>query len=162
MTEAKQADHTLIRERVDANHSSQRPHQEIWIEMLVGEIFARPPVSPRPQRLDYRTELPPRFGQSIFVAVAVLCIQLLDDSTLLKGVQTLREQVPRDPGQPAVKVVESAAAQEQLTQDEWRPALGEDLRAHGDGAELTVARHGSQAASRVDAWQVQIVNCGGV
>jgi hypothetical protein len=42
-----------------------------------------------------------------------------------------------------VDVIEPKLAMQKLAQDERRPALGEDLRAHRDWAELAVERHGT-------------------
>src|SRR2546428_13301625 len=55
--------------------------------------------------------------------------------------EALGEEVARDPRKSELKLAETMAAVQQLSQDERRPALGEDLRAPRHRAELAIFRH---------------------
>ena len=145
--ESKDGDDTLVGERVDAHHPPQRPHEKIGIEILVGEIFRRPPVTPCAERIDHGTELATSSGQAILVTVTALCGKLLDDPASLQRLQSLREEIPGHSRDATLDVTESPAANEQLAQNEWRPALGEDLGPQGNGAKLTIVSHDAKVGS---------------
>lgn len=138
----EEQNHALIRQRIDAHHSAQRPHQEIGIEILVRQILARPAVAPGAERIDHRAELATAGGEMVFL-MSILAGSLLDDAAALEGVQALGEKIPRDPWNAAVDVGESSPAHEQLAQNERGPALGEDLGAECHGTELSVGGHDS-------------------
>ena len=135
-------DDTLIGEIVDTNQSAQRPHQKIGIEAIVLEVFARPVIPPRSERFDDGTERASRSGQTIDVPPFAVVVKLFDDSAAAQRLQTLGEEVFRNPRNSAVDVVETELAVQQLAQNERCPALREDLRAHRDGTELSVEGHG--------------------
>src|SRR5207302_10423708 len=65
----------------------------------------------------------------------------LDDAGARERGEALGQEVARDPRKSDLKLAETLAAVQQLAQDERRPALGEDLRATRDRAELAVVRH---------------------
>ena len=69
----------------------------------------------------------------------------LEDALALEVLEPLDEQRPGDARQATGDVVEPRAAEDQLAQDQRRPAIGHDLGAHRDGTELSVARHGRRA-----------------
>ena len=52
--EPDENDHPAVGEGVDAHHAAERPHEEVGVEMLAGEVLARPPVAPRPEGVDHR------------------------------------------------------------------------------------------------------------
>ena len=61
---------------------------------------------------------------------------------VLEEPQALHEQRARDARQAVLQVVEPVAAEQQLAQDQQRPAFGEDLRRLRHRAELAVLGHG--------------------
>jgi hypothetical protein len=76
-----------------------------------------------------------------------LGVDLFDDATSAQRLQSLSEQIPRDSRNPAVQVAEATFAYEQLAKNEWRPALGEDLRTERNGTELSIGSHHSKVGS---------------
>jgi hypothetical protein len=46
-----------------------------------------------------------------------------------------------------VQVAEATFAYEQLAKNEWRPALGEDLRTERNGTELSIGSHHAKVGS---------------
>jgi hypothetical protein len=61
-TKAKQDDNALVRERIDADHPPEGPHQEIRIEMLIGEIPACSPTCRAHRSLRQAPARPPSTG----------------------------------------------------------------------------------------------------
>jgi len=142
LPKTEENDDTLIGEVADTYQFSERPHQKIGVETIVLEVLARPVISPRSERFDDGTEGAPRGGQTIDVPPFAVAAKLFDNPAAAQRLETLGEQVLRNPRHAAVDVVEAKLAVQQLAQDEWRPALGEDLCAHGDGTELPIEAHG--------------------
>ena len=139
-TETKLEHDTLVGERVDANQPSQRPHEEVGIQVFIREILSRPSVAPRTQCIDHWTELATTRCQMVFL-MSIRSRSLLDDPASLQGVQALRQEIPGNPWDATVDVGESPAAHEQLAQNERGPALGEDLGAECHGTKLSVGGH---------------------
>ena len=82
----------------------------------------------------------------------------LDDAEPFELLEPLREQRTGEPGCALEDLTEAAAAQVQVPDDEWRPALGEDLGAAGDGAVLAVGPHDVQCRKPAFGCEVQIVD----
>jgi hypothetical protein len=139
--EPKQKHDALFGQSVDPNHPSERPHEEVRIEILVREVLARPSIAPYPERIDHRAKLAASYREAVFVPMAAIRRELLDDSAPLQRVEPLGQEVPGDPRDAAMDIGESPAAHHQLAQDERSPTLGEDLGTKRYGAELSVARH---------------------
>ena len=154
---AEENDNTLIGEVADANQSTERPHQKIGIEAIVLEVLARPVISPPSERFDNGTEGAPRGRQTIDMLPFAVAVELLDERTSAQRVQTLSEEVFRNPRHAAVDVVEAKLATQKLAQDERRPAFGEDLCTHRDGTELAVEGHGPKMGSHAGRSQVKEV-----
>src|SRR5215207_2528193 len=65
---AKERDHPLRRDLLSPHHPAQRPHQKVRVEVLLGEVLARPAVAPRAERIDDRPQRAPRLGKLILEA----------------------------------------------------------------------------------------------
>lgn len=105
---SKERDDPFVGECIDANHSAQRPHEEIRIEVLVGEIFRGPSVAPRSERFDHGAELAPRNRETILMSVSLRRRQLLDDAASTQRLKSLGEEIPRHPGDAPLDVGEAA------------------------------------------------------
>ena len=66
---------------------------------------------------------------------------LLDDAVLLQAGQAVGEDVRADAGQPVGQVGEPLGAEQQLADDERRPALADDVERDRGRTALTVALH---------------------
>src|SRR5262245_19840338 len=65
----------------------------------------------------------------------------LDDADLLELLQPHAEQAARHQRNAAMEIAEMRAAQKQLAQHQWRPALREHFGTFGNRAELAIAFH---------------------
>src|SRR6185295_13756662 len=92
------------------------------------------------ERTDDRTKLTTRLCQVIFRSQSPL--PALDNPDRFELLEPSTEQAPRYQRNSAVQIAEMRAAEQQLAQDQRRPALGKDLGAFGDRAILAVAFHG--------------------
>ena len=145
--ELERDDDTFLWQRFHADHPPQRPHAEVRIEVLILQVFARPVVAPRSERIDDGAELPAGKRQAVVVPVFTIGLDLLDDSAASQRLQPLGEQIPGDPGNTAMEIAEGTGSEQQLAQNERRPSFGEDLGTERDGTELSVGRHGSKVRS---------------
>ena len=69
-------------------------------------------------------------------------VLLYNDGYTIRGVQKLlREQGPRDGRQPALDGIEMRAPGQELTDDERRPPVGDDLARARDGTILAISGH---------------------
>src|SRR5262245_34380124 len=136
-SESEEDDDAVLGQFVDPHHSSQRPHEEVGIEMLVGEILAGPPIAPDAERIDHCTQLAAGDGEAVLVAVTIPYRELLDNAGSQQRVQPPRQEISRHPRDATLDVAEPSTAHEQFAQDERRPTLGEDLRAECNGTELS-------------------------
>ena len=91
-TESEHDDHTLVRQRVHAHHPPQRPHEEVGIEALVLEVFARPIVAPRSECIDHWRERPAGVSQAIMVSAFTVGLDLLDDSAAAQRLESQRKE----------------------------------------------------------------------
>jgi hypothetical protein len=79
---------------------------------------------PFAQPLDHALEIVSSVRQGILDAVGPETVAALDDAAILEMPETRHEQRARDPWEPALDLVEMLAAGEQLTHNQWRPAIG--------------------------------------
>src|SRR5205823_5433760 len=131
----------LVRQRVGTDAASQEPHQQAGVEILGAQLLRAPLVPPRPERENEGPQLLAGLRRVVIRAAPADTLPALDHPGLLEKRQPLDEQVPRDPGQAELKLTEAVTPEQDLAEDERRPALGEDLRTQSDRAELTVPLH---------------------
>ena len=112
--------------------------------MLGGDF--EPVRAPLAERLADREEVVTR-GCELIVAPAPVGLGCrLDDAEPLEPPEALREQGAGEPGRALQDLAEASAAKVQVADDQWRPALGKDLGATGDGAVLAVRPHDASVA----------------
>ena len=139
------------------------PHEQRQVEILGVELGGAPPLTPLAEPLQDLTELLRRARRLVLPTPAAGQRPALDDARLLELAQPLGEQRPRDARDALTDLVEPPCAGQQLSQDQGRPALGEGLARHGDGAELSVSRHsGPTLGVARRPWQVQFLGLAAV
>ena len=104
---------------------------------------AGPPLAQRPADLE---QIVTRRRELVVAPVPVGLRCRLDDGEPLELFQPLREQGAGEPGGALQDLTEAPASQVQVADDQWRPALGEDLGATCDGALLAVRPHDTSVA----------------
>jgi FAD/FMN-containing dehydrogenase len=139
--ESEMNDDALRGQVLDADAALDHPHQEGGIEVGLGQVARNPLVRPRAEGTDDRVEFLAGLGQAVLVAVSIGHRPSLDYACALERVQPLCEKAARDPRQSAQELVEMSGSAEELADDEWRPALSEELGPSRDGAELPVSPH---------------------
>src|SRR5262245_13488046 len=129
------------RKRLRLDAAAHVPHQHRDIELLAVEAGAEPALTPLAQLPDDGRELVAGLRQVVLRPLRTL--PALDYADLLELLQAQTEQAPRHQRYAAMQIAELRAAAQQLSQQQRRPALAEDLGALGDRAELTIALHGN-------------------
>jgi FAD binding domain len=133
--------HPFGRQPVDLDAAPQEPHQQPGVQVVGPQLLGRPLVAPPAQGLHHRAEGQPGRAQVVLEAPPGPVRAPLDQPGSLQGSQPLRQQGPRDAGQPPLQLAEPVAAGEQLAQDQRRPALGEHLGPERHRAELAIPSH---------------------
>jgi hypothetical protein len=130
--------------RVSAEHVAHRPQRHKGIEVLGGEL--EPGGTPLAERHADLEEVVTRGGELVVASAPFGFGCRLDDAEPFELLEPLREQGAGEPGRALQDLTETSAAQPQVADDHWRPALGEDLGATGDGAILAVGPHDASVA----------------
>jgi hypothetical protein len=93
-----------------------------------------PPVAPAPQGQQDVEQVPALVGQDVFVAWGMLLIApACEYTTGDQAVEPFGEDVPGDP-EITPELIEPPDAQEGVAQDQYAPAVAEQLQAVGDHA----------------------------
>ena len=128
-----------------------------------SNLGGAPPLTPLAEPLQDLTELLRRARRLVLPTPAAGQGPALDDARLLELAQPLGEERPRNARDALTDLVEPPCAGQQLSQDQGRPAFGEGLAGHGDGAELSVGRHsGPTLGVSRRPWQVQFLGLAAV
>src|SRR5438067_7720915 len=100
-------------------------------------------ASPVEQGLQHRAERPAFCGQDIFGARRVLLVEMaFDDAGFLEPLQPGGQRIGADAGQRMLEILESARPlEQQVAQDQDRPALADDVERAGDRAAHIVIRN---------------------
>ena len=117
------------------------PEHDDGIELARPRFTDRPARPPPAQHVDHALELPTRARERVHGSAAVRSRAALDDARLLEAAQPLHEERARDPGKPAIELVEAMDAGQELPNDEGRPAISQDLQSPRDRTVLTVEKH---------------------
>src|SRR5262245_1082834 len=125
-----------------------RPHQELGVEIVVGELLRGVALAPLAEAVNHLAEFLASLGQLIRATPAGRERGTLDHARVLELAEALSQERARDQRHPAADLVEATRAGEQLAQDQRCPPFGKDLGGDGDRAELTVSLHGPTLVSR--------------
>ena len=105
-------------------------------------------VAPGPQRVDRGPEIPALLRQDVLVAVGPLLVALAGEDPLLdEALEPAGEHGAGDI-EPLLEVVEAANAEEDVAEDQQRPALSDDLERAGERAVLGVVGPGQHSPDR--------------
>src|SRR5215470_13545903 len=132
-------DDALVRESVPAERVTHRPQRHERIEILGGDL--EPAGAPLAECLADLEQIAARARELVAVTAALSLRHRLDDAEAFEVLEPLREQGTGEPGRAREDLAEGLAAQMQIADDQRRPSLGEQLRATGDRAVLTVGPH---------------------
>ena len=128
-----------LREDVASQRVTPGPQHPPRVGVLAGELH--PVLGPLGDGVQHRPQLLPGEGWLIQRPVAVGLGTDHDDAGALQLVQPPGQQRPGQPGSAGGDLVEGVCAVEEVAHDDRGPALGEDLRAPRDRAELAVVAH---------------------
>src|SRR5262249_28413848 len=134
-------DDALVREPVPAERETHRPQRHERIEVLRGDL--EPAGAPLAERLADLEQVVARARELVAVTAALGLRCRLDDAEAFEVLEPLGEQGTGEPGRAREDLAERLAAQLQIADDQRRPSLGEQLRAAGDRAVLTIGPHES-------------------
>ena len=116
------------------------PQHDVGVGVLA--VHLRPALGPAADGLQHPGQVPAGRRRLVERPTAVRLGADLHHPGPLQLAQAPGQQRPRQPGCAGGDLVEGPAAEQQVAKDDRRPALGEDLRAPRDRAELAVAAHG--------------------
>jgi hypothetical protein len=142
--EVEADDDAPLREPVPAERVAHRPQGNEGIEVLGGDL--EPAGAPLAQRRADGEQVVTRGCQVVEASTPDGLGCRLDDAQPFEMLEALRQQGAGESGRTLQDLPEAPAAQVQVADDQWRPALGEDLGATSDGAVLAVRPHGSTVA----------------
>src|SRR5262245_17804818 len=112
-------------------------HEVGGIAVLLPELD--PVLGPDAQLVEDRLELAPRRGRVVLPTPPLAVGASLDDAGVLERPEPRREEALADPPDAVLDLAEVVAVEEDdLAQDQRRPALGDDLAGQGDRTHLLV------------------------
>src|SRR5215831_11577767 len=152
--EVEPDDDALVREPVPAERDTHRPQRHERIEVLRGDL--EPAGAPLAERLADLEQIVARARELVAVTAALGLRCRLDDAEAFEVLEPLGEQGTGEPGRAREDLAEGLAAQLQIADDQRRPSLGEELRATGDRAVLTVGPHEPNIPRLTTGREVQI------
>jgi hypothetical protein len=100
------------------------------VEMVRGGF--QPSSAPGSERLAHRLEVPSGRGELVEPAATARVGLSDDDLKAFELAESLAQQAAGDAGRSGLQFAERPAAEQQVADDDRRPAGGEDLRRPGD------------------------------
>ena len=133
--------HPPVREQVAAEERLRPgPQHDVGVGVLA--VHLRPALGPAADGLQHPGQVLAGRRRLVDRPAPVRLGADLQHPGPLQLAQAPGQQRPRQPGRAGGDLVEGPAAEQQVAQDDRRPALGEDLRPPRDRAELAVVAHG--------------------
>src|SRR5215831_4157808 len=134
----------------------QIPHHRQAVAVLLSGVTEDPLGGPVPDGPDDRGQRFPGRCQCVTPGPATGAWLAADEPAPLEQPQPLREQGPADPGNSPVDLVESARADHEFADDQWRPPVPQHLDSGGDWAVVRVASHVPMMPGPRGPWVVRI------
>ena len=120
------------------------PHGS-WTNSRGGTVRRLVHVAPGPQRVDRGPEIPALLRQDVLVAVGPLLVALAGEDPLLDEALEATREHGAGHVETLLEVVEAADAEEDVAEDQQRPALSDDLERAGERAVLGVVGPGQHS-----------------
>ena len=118
------------------------PDKHTGVEVIPSELAREPALTPCSELANRARKLQTRFGQPVDRAAAIGLAR--NHSGIEQLAKTRGEHRSGDPRDSAADLSKPSTAAEELTHDEQRPTLAQQIQRPSDRAKLTIALHAAK------------------